>query len=151
MGLRLGGEISQAGEFLAQLLECQILGTQAARLNLLDHQLIVAARRVNADPATDQDLHPFSQILLELLGRAAPEHAADEGIRILEAQVNVPGAGTRERRNLAHHPDRGEVVFHQRLDLGGEMADRPDLGFIEEGFHGLVNWVARPEYSKGVV
>ena len=97
-------EESFGRQFLLQLAQRLLQRTESARLNLANHQLITAPRRIDIDVTATDDLQAVLQIESQATGHTAPDHRADLGIRILECQIQMPGLRTRQVGHFADDP-----------------------------------------------
>ena len=121
----LAGRIEQpfGGQLFAELAQCELERTDALRLELVDDQLVAAARRIHVEVAAAEDVEPVGQFELELRRRAAPHHGADLGQVVLEREVAVARLRPREVGDFAGDPHRRETAFEQVLDAGRELGD----------------------------
>src|SRR5262249_17364972 len=88
--LPVRGEVAQAKELLAQLPQGPFQGPDSFGVQLLAVELILPARRINAEPAADNDLHALTRLKAQPQRDAAPDDRAQLRLGILESQVEVP-------------------------------------------------------------
>ncbi len=110
-------------ELRFQALELAPQRADARLLQVLDDELVLAPRLVDADAAADQHLRAGA-------GREAdqrvlhPEHgAAQLRVPVLEREVPVPGRWLGEVRQLPFHPQHTEPAFEQRAHLAVHAGD----------------------------
>src|SRR5207253_2116149 len=105
--------------------------TDALRLDLLDLQLILAARHVDDDPASNNDLHA----VLQIEPQPKRDAAIDDGVKlaagVLELQIQMSGRRPRQIRHLSHDHNAVRIAPGERvLDVVGQFADRQRLDAI---------------------
>ena len=120
----------------------------ARRLQKLNRQLVLPARRIQRDTPCAQHIQPVAQKLqrrwpgrvkdlacqrikaLTGLPLHVPEpHALQLGVRILEGKIDVPRAGTGKVGHLAPHPHKGKTPLKSFAQLLRELTDR-QYGFL---------------------
>ena len=116
----LGMELFQS---VAELGEGQLQGAQALRLGSLDHQLVVAARLVDAEPAMRDDLQAVFHLELEEAIGAAEHHRAQLGTFVLEGEIEMSGGVRVKIADFAAHPNRGVTRFQKAFQLAGDFGD----------------------------
>ena len=107
--LRAGVEQSLGRQPLAQLAQRQLERAQALGLDLVDDELIAAARGVDVEIALADHFQAVVQVESHPAGRRAPHHGANLRLIVLERQVAVARLRAREVRNLAADPHRRET------------------------------------------
>ena len=128
------------GELLLQHLELAPQRALAGRLQLLDDQLVVAARLVQADPAVGQHLVAVLEPIVGPRWRWRKKARPDLCRIVLEREIDVPGRGPREIREFAFDPDAAESLLEQRFRLAVELADG-------DRWHAGSGGFAWPEFS----
>ena len=126
----------------------------AGAAQLLDLQLELAARRVQAGQHPRVDAVAVARRPVEALVAAPEHHAADLGVAVLQREVPVAGAGAHHVRDLAGHPDEREAALERRRDATDELPHRDDArrrrpidrcsASIHAGFKGFWFGNARP-------
>src|SRR5690606_2663397 len=118
--LVLGVEQSFRGKLRLQDLELAAQSPFAGFLDVIQDELIVAPRLVQAHATACLDVHP-------VFGREArqqvslPEHgAANLRGLILQREVPVAGGGARQVRHLAFDPERRQAALEQHPSLAIE-------------------------------
>src|SRR4029077_4487890 len=106
-----------------QALELALERADARLLQVLDDELVLAPRLVDADAAADQHLRAAA-------GREAdqrvlhPEHgAAQLRVPVLEGEVPVAGRWLREVRQLPLHPQHTEPALEKHAHLAVHTGD----------------------------
>ena len=115
--LRFARRIEQpfGRQLLAQLPQRQLQRADALRLQLVDDQLIAAARRVHIEMAVADDVEPVGQIELQLRRRAAPHHGANLGLVVLEREIRVARLRPRVSSRSRPRPTRWETRLRARF------------------------------------
>ena len=128
--LALDGEQALGLELRAQPLELRCERADALRLHEVDDEREVAALLVERERAVDDDREALVDPLPLADVAAAEQHAAQRAASVAEREVDVPRGGPREVRDLARHPDVGEVAvgLDQLPQVAGDLVDRVDLG-----------------------
>jgi len=114
--------------------------SEADWLDVRDVNLILAARLVDAQRASQRYVQPIVRAKFQQASLIAEADAADLRARVFQREIEVPGLRGAEVRNLAFDPDIAERSFEDGADLLGEFTDFPNaaLGLeIEE--EGLVH------------
>ena len=114
----LSGEA--AFEFLEALLEAAL----AARADFGDLNLVLAARFVDGDGATDEHGLAILQGKADPAGLALEHDGGEGGGGVLEGEVEMARAGGAEVGDLARDPDFAEVFLEQVADRGSQVGDR---------------------------
>src|SRR5262249_48171800 len=83
-------EVSELRKLFLELPQRQFSSAQSLGLQLLDQQLILAARRIDAEPATDDDFEAVVRLEANTLGRAPIDDGTKLGFRVLQREINVP-------------------------------------------------------------
>ena len=102
-------EESLRREPLLQLLERELERAAAERLEPIDDELQIAARRIERDLAADNDALAVGGREDEDLHRAAEHHAAQVAAVVLQREVEVPGARRTQVRDLARDENVREL------------------------------------------
>src|SRR5262249_34968510 len=117
------------GEPALQLLQLREQGADAGDAHLLDDQLVLAARLVDADLAERLDFQAVFRLERELHGLHAVHGALELRGLVLELEVVVPARVRLEPGQLPLHPHAGERAAQQVLDRARDLADREDAIF----------------------
>ena len=115
-----------AGELFPQLPQGQFQGPDALGLDLVDDQLIAAARGVDVEVSLADHFQAVAQIEAHARGRIAPECRADLRPVVLERQIAVARLRPREIGDFAATQTAGKAFSKQVLDLCGQFIDRQD-------------------------
>src|SRR5579871_2089857 len=120
-------------------------------MKLLHHELIFAARSVDAESAPGDDFLSLAQVEAQPHRNTAPQNGPKLSVRILEREINVSGGGPRKVRHLPGGPDRRKAIFDQPLDLARQFADGQNLdaGGYEVGAHGVNSSAAERGDTNG--
>ena len=102
---------------LLELLEGQLQGAEATRLQQLDHQLVLAALRVDLDGAERHHVQAVGRLEADAPHAVAKEHRAQLRRLVLEREVRVARAVHLEVGDLALDPHRREPLLHHRAEL----------------------------------
>src|SRR6185503_11809056 len=98
----------------------------AARLDPLDDELILAALRVHLDRAERDDRQPVLRLEANVAQPAAEQHGAQLRVAVLQREVAVPGPVRLEVRDLAGDPHGREALLDDLAKLGRQLGDRQD-------------------------
>src|SRR5690606_27427421 len=109
--LTLGIEQPLGLEPLLERLEASAEEPFARFLDLVDDELELAARLIEADPRAGDDVHAVFQREADIAGGLAKHSAANLRVRVLQRPVQMPGRGTGEVRDLALDPDGAEAAL----------------------------------------
>ena len=110
-------------ELLLQLLEGLLQRALAERLEQLHRQLVLAARRVDAELSAREHLHSVARPEAHQPGVGLPDHRAQLRLLVLQREVPVAGRRELEVRDLAFDPDVQELGLEHALDPLGELGD----------------------------
>ena len=113
-------------EARAQLLEGDLQGAGAQRLEGIAHDLVTPLRLVEREPAADQHRETVLHREAEPARLAREEHRVDAGVLILEREVQVPTRRSTQIRDLSLDVEIAEAAFEDALHLAGQLADRVD-------------------------
>jgi hypothetical protein len=80
---------------------------------VLDEQLVVAARLVQADAPAHQKLLARDRAQIEQPVAGAEHRRAHLGVLVLEREIPVPGRRAGKIRELALHPHQRQMGFEQ--------------------------------------
>ena len=97
------------------------------------HQLILAARLIDADLAVGQHLQPVAQGQALARGVAAEKHAAELRAGVLEGKIHMAAGLRAEVRDFPRNPAGGEAALEQLLHAAGELGDALHPPGIPEG------------------
>ena len=142
--------IGQERQFLlARLVEQAFLGELAAAVlqelqeralagefHRLDHDLVARAAGVGRDAAGAHDLHALLQGQPEAADVAAPAHAVEHRVRVLEGEVEMAGGMVVGARHLAPHADPLEGPFKGVADRAGDLGHRVFGDVVRAGRRG---------------
>jgi hypothetical protein len=109
--------------------------TPITRLHAFDDDLVFRAAGVGCQLAGDDHLQAIFGAERKLGGDAFPHDAIDDGIGILQCQIDMAGGGALEAGNLPAHADMAILVLHRALERMGEFADRIFGGVGKYGIH----------------
>jgi hypothetical protein len=141
--LALGGEEAVGLQLRLQLLERLVERAQARLADLLDRELVGAARLVEGDASTHFHLLSVLRPELQELCAAAIHDALDLGVGVLQAEIPVPGRHVLHPGELAPHPESLELVFQQDAHPPVEVGDLDYDGCRrEQGTIGRLNRLA---------
>ena len=111
-------------EFFLQRLVALLENALTGGLELLDDELVVPTRLVQADLAKCE----YFVTVLEADRRATlslPEPGRPNlGLFVLQAEIDVPGGGSGQVRDFSFDPDLADAVFEQRFGPAGERLSR---------------------------
>ena len=93
---------------------------------VIDDQLVFAARLVQRDLCAQQNLLPVCRLKSDAAVTPAKHRRAALRPVILQGKVPVAGGGAREVRNFALDPQRTESATEQGFDLEVKRRDSPD-------------------------
>ncbi len=136
--LRIGRQCALAGgveetfckEARFELLEGELEGAGAARLQSFGDELQLPAALVDGDVATDQDSKTIGGAEAQELRLAPEEHDGKLGFAVFECQVDVAGGSGTAVGDLALDPDIGIAELDAAADIGNEGADAPDAALV---------------------
>ena len=145
-GALAGGVEEAFGEQAGlELLEGELEGAGAARLEGFGDELELAAGLVDGDAAADEDGEAVGGAKAKELGLAAEEDDGELGVGVLEGEVDVAGGGGAAVGDLAFDPEIGMGGLDLLADAGDEGGDGPDAAFGRLGFGRL--WVSRRDWA----
>src|SRR5699024_5307759 len=107
----------------AQLLESALQGADAGVFGVLDNQLIIATRRVQADTRPYADSRPILQRHAQQARPVLEQGATDLGLVILERKINMPRTWPGQVGYFALDPQQAEAVFQKFTRGLIELAD----------------------------
>src|SRR5208282_2007509 len=114
-------------EPLLQLLEGELEGAEANRLDLRDVHLILATKLVDAYGAAHGNFEAVLGAKFDSAQLVAKAGAADLGLLVLQREVDVAGLRRVGVGDFSLDPQVLELAFEQIADARGELAYRPDL------------------------
>jgi hypothetical protein len=106
-----------------ELLECQLKRTHAFGFDVFKDELILAARFVDAHPASANHLHAVLERELDVPLRRAEEDGPYLALFVLEREVGMTGLGDTEVRDFPQDPHIREISFDQIFNLRSELGD----------------------------
>ncbi len=121
--LAAGGEEAFGFEALLELLEGELQSTESDRFDVLDIDLVFAARFVDADGAAHGDVQAVFGAELHGAELILEADAADLGALVFERAIDVAGLRFVAVGDFARDPDVGEVAGEEIADLGGQLGD----------------------------
>jgi hypothetical protein len=124
LALAVGVEQPLRGEPAATLLDHPEQRALARHLHLVDDELVLRARAVGRDAAGADHLQPRLRLHLQPRDLAAPAHAVDQRIGVLEREIDMAGGRARHPGELAAHAHALEVGFEPPLDGAGQVRHR---------------------------
>ena len=98
----------------------------AGLFEMVEHQLVVAARLVQGQAATAEHLEAFARHELQPLALGLEHGATHLRTRVLEGEVQVAGAGSGDVAQFALHPYQRKGALQQVARQGVELAGRED-------------------------
>ena len=117
---------------LLQLLESELQRAHSRRLDVLDVNLIFAARFVHADrPAHDQ-LQAVLGPEFQAHGLRAETHAANLRLGVLQREIEMSGLRRAVVRDFALDPKIRELRGKHAADSRGQFRDAPDFSLRRE-------------------
>ena len=128
--LALGLEQAFGGQLLFQFFERAAQRAFAGFLQRIQDQLVVAARLVQREAAAREHAQAFARDEVQPLALRLEQGAAHLGARILQREVEVPGARPREVAQFALDPHQREGAFQQVARQRVELAGREDLAGV---------------------
>ncbi len=111
------------GERLAALLQHRHEGAEAGELDLLDHDLVARRAGIGGEAAGADDFEPGLRLDLQPLRRAAPYDGVEDGLVVLQVEIDMAGGVEFQSGNLAAHAHEGEGILHRALERRGNLAD----------------------------
>jgi hypothetical protein len=122
--LARGIEQALGVELPTQLLEGELERPDTLGLELADHELQLAARLVHREVAIGEHLHPLFGLEGHASGSALEHGGAKLTAVVLQREVDVPRAGSRQVADLADDPDSPHAIVEQLLQAGDHVAHR---------------------------
>src|SRR6266481_1998246 len=127
--LAAGGKEAFGFEALFELLEGKLERAESDRLDMLDIDLVFAARFVNADGATHRDVQAVFGAELHGAELILEADAAHLGAFVFQGAVDVAGLCFVAVGDFAGDPDVGEIAGEEVADPGGQLGDREGAAF----------------------
>src|SRR5690606_17788973 len=90
----------------------------------VDDELIARSARIGRDPADADDLEPVFGRNRQPRGAGAPATGVEHRLIVLEAEVEMSGAGALEPGDLTAHAHLAEIGLERALDRSADLADR---------------------------
>ncbi len=125
--LALRGEQTFRRELCGQFLELALQSPESRVFHVIDDELVLAARLIQADASAHQHLLP-------ILGRKGTQHislaehaAAHLRGGILQRKIPMSGAGPGEIGDLPLEPEAAEAAFQQHPHLAVEARNAVDV------------------------
>ncbi len=109
-----------------ELVERELEGSEALRLEMIADQLILALRFVDGDLAACHDLQAIGGLELEVAQRRAEHEPAHLRRGVLQREVQMAGVPDLAVRQLAFDPDLEEFLFETIADLDREIGHADD-------------------------
>src|SRR5262249_10173833 len=109
-----------------ELLEGQLERSEPLGLQQLDHQLVLAALRVDLDAAERHHVQAVGRLELDAAAAIAKEHGADLRLGVLQGEVCVARAVEPEVRDLALDPDRRKALLERLLQTPRQLRNAQD-------------------------
>ena len=91
-------------------------------------QLVATSGGIDLDSAMADHLQAVGRLNRKGRANAPPDNRPEQGLLVLQGEVEMPRAGGRQVGHLARHPDVGEPGFQPLLDAGGQL--RHALGIV---------------------
>ena len=114
-----------------QLLEPAAQHAFAGFLDVVDDELILAARLVEARARAHEDLLAVRELEAEAARGQAEHRAAHLRLGVLQRPIEMPGGGAGKVRDLALDPDRAEAGFDEAPRLAIQTRDRENPPLLE--------------------
>ena len=108
-------------ELFLELLERELQRADPDRLHMLDDDLIITTRLIDADTAPDNHLQAILGPELQIAVAVPEARSLHLGALVLEREVHVAGGVVFEVRDLALKPEFAELVLQGSLDLRGNL------------------------------
>ena len=121
--LALGREQSFARQRRLELFQQRHQRAFARQLHPVDHDLIFGSPGIGGELARGDHLHPVLRREGQALCPAFPHDAVDDGIIVLQAEIEMPRRRPLETGNLAAQPHMAEPVLHSALEHSRQFAD----------------------------
>src|SRR5262249_6030550 len=121
--LALGSEQAFGFELVLQLLERHLELPEAARLQHLADELILALRFVRADSRARDDVLAVLRLEAQITHSRAKHHCLDLRSAVLQREVQMARVPDLHVGQLAFDPDVDERFFEQLPDVRVELAD----------------------------
>ncbi|MCW0466403.1 hypothetical protein NB705_003476 [Xanthomonas sacchari] len=125
--LALAGEQAFGGEPGLELLERPAQRAFAGFLQMIQHQLVVAARFVQGQAPARQHPQAFARHEPQPLALGLEHRAAHLRARILQGEIEVAGRGAGDVAQFAFHPGQREGALQQVAGQRVELAGAEDL------------------------
>ena len=119
-------------EALLELLERQLQRAHSRRLDVLDVNLVLAARLVHADRSAHDQLQSVLGPEFQPHRLRAKAHAAHLRLRVLEREIEMPGLRGTIVGNFALDPQIRELRGQHAADARRQLRDAPDFSLRRE-------------------
>ena len=146
--LALGIEQALFFETALELLEGQLQRAASDRFEMLDVDLIFAARFVHADGAAHGDVQAVLGAEFQAQQLLAEADAANLRFGVLQREVAVAGLRGVGVGDFAFHLDVGEFAREQVADARGEVADGPDAALGHQRQLQRAHFLSHPMNQK---
>jgi hypothetical protein len=94
---------------------------------MLDDDLVLPPRLIDADPAVTEDVKAVFEFKTELGIGTAEHDRPDLGIFVLETKIKMTRTGRPKIRDLSLQPDVREMPLQENPDLLGNLRDGIDF------------------------
>ena len=131
--LRSAANNPSAASLRLQLLEFALERAFAGFLEMLDEQLVFAARLVETHARAHQHRHAVLRPEADLRIPLAPHGAAHLRGAVLQREIPMAGGGGGEIRKFPFQPQQRQAGFQQQAHFFIEARDRVDVAFGARG------------------
>jgi hypothetical protein len=104
-----------------KLFKSQLESAYSFWFYIVEDELVLAARPINADPTPTKRHHAVLERELEEPLGGAEQDRADLGVLVFEGKIGMAGLGNAEVRELSLDPNVGEAAFEKSFYLSGEF------------------------------
>src|SRR6266403_2330519 len=123
------GEEAFGLEAFLELLKRELQGAKADRLDVLNVNLVFAARFIDADGAAHGDVQTVFGAELHGAELILEANALYLRALVFQSAIDVAGLGFVAIGDFASDPDIGKVAGEKVADLGGQLGDREGAAF----------------------
>ncbi len=123
-------------QFLAAILEQLQQRPFAGEFHGLDDDLVFGTPRIGGQAAGHHHLHPVLGADGEARSRVPPADAVEDGVLVLEREIQMSGPGPLEPAEFAAHPNEVECTLDAALERVRDLPDR-QYGLVVIGTVGV--------------
>ena len=117
-------EQALSGKLFAARLQKRHQRAGAGGLHLLDDDLVARLAGEGGQPSGGDDLEPLFGKELPVRHDTLPGDGGQDGVLVLEIEIDVAGPGAAQPSHLAAHANMAEGILHRPADGTGKLADR---------------------------